>query len=169
MSACTNHGKTISAERNSRRNSTLTEGDCPTLRRIVSKDHRTAAQVIAELNIRLEDPVSTKTVRRELHKSHMHGRAAIAKPLITESNAQMRKRWCHDHKTGSSGNWKRARGMVRWAVLHAVPYIRKSLRLENEQGSLQSGMPGSVRRVKHGGCSVLVCLEILRYSIFLVP
>jgi hypothetical protein len=28
------------------------------------------------------------------------------------------------------------------SLLHAVPYIRKSLRLENTQGSLQSGIPG---------------------------
>jgi hypothetical protein len=28
--------------------------------------------------------VSTKTVRRELHTPNIHGRAAIAKPLITE-------------------------------------------------------------------------------------
>jgi hypothetical protein len=37
----------------------------------------------------LEDLVSTKTIRRErreLHKSNIHGRAAIAKSLITESN-----------------------------------------------------------------------------------
>jgi hypothetical protein len=53
----------------------------------------------AELNIHLEDPVSTKTNRRELHKSDIHGTAAIAKPLITENNPLMRKRWCHDHKT----------------------------------------------------------------------
>jgi hypothetical protein len=34
-----------------------------TLRRIVPKNHRTtAAQVTAEINIHLEDPVSTKTV-----------------------------------------------------------------------------------------------------------
>jgi hypothetical protein len=42
--------------------------------------------VTAELNIRLEDPVSTKSVRREIHKSNTHGRAVIAKSLITESN-----------------------------------------------------------------------------------
>jgi hypothetical protein len=47
---------------------------------------------IAELSIHHEDPVSTKTVRRELHKSNIHGRAAIAKPLITESHAQRLKR-----------------------------------------------------------------------------
>jgi hypothetical protein len=62
------------------------------LRSVVSKNHRTtAAQVTAELNIRLEDPVSTKTILHKLHKSNIHGRAAIAKLVITESNAQMRK------------------------------------------------------------------------------
>jgi hypothetical protein len=62
--------------------------------------------VIAERNIHLEDPVSTKTVQRELHKYNTHGWAATAKPLITESNAQMRKRWCHTMKHGhqTTGN-----------------------------------------------------------------
>jgi hypothetical protein len=88
-------------------------------------------------------PCFHKYARHELHKSNTHDRNAIAKPLITESNAQMRKRRCHGHKTLTSDNWKRARDMVRWVILHAVPYIRKSLRLENRQRSLQSGMPGS--------------------------
>jgi hypothetical protein len=108
MLAYRNHGKTISAERNSGRKSTLKERD-RTLRRIFLKSHRTAA----ELNIRLEEPVSTKTVHHELHKSNMHGRAAIVQTLISESNAQMGKRWCHDHKTWTSHNWKHACDMVR--------------------------------------------------------
>jgi hypothetical protein len=88
MSAYTDHGKTTSAKRNSGRKSTPTERDRLTLRRTVSKNCRTtAAQVTAELNIHLEELVSTKTVRRELHKSNIHGRVAIAKPLFTESNA----------------------------------------------------------------------------------
>jgi hypothetical protein len=92
MSAYTSHGKNISEE-NSGRKSTSTESDQRTLRRVVSKSHRTtAAQVTAELNIHHEDLVSTKTVQRDVHKSSIHGRAAIAKLLITESNAQMRKR-----------------------------------------------------------------------------
>jgi hypothetical protein len=41
----------------------LSERDCPTLKRIEFKNHRaTAAKVTAELNIHLEDPVSTKPV-----------------------------------------------------------------------------------------------------------
>jgi hypothetical protein len=49
--------------RDSGRKSTPTETDHYTLRRIAFKNHRTtAAQVTAELNIHLEDSVSTRTV-----------------------------------------------------------------------------------------------------------
>ena len=34
----------------------------------------------AELNDHIENPVSSKTVRRELHTAGFHGRAAIRKP-----------------------------------------------------------------------------------------
>jgi hypothetical protein len=68
MSAYTNHGKATSAGRNGGRKSTLTRKDHRTLRKTVLKNHRTTA---AELNIHREDPVSTKTVRLELHKSNL--------------------------------------------------------------------------------------------------
>ena len=56
MTAYTNHGKTSSAKRNSSRQPKLSERDCLTLKRIVSKNHRTAAvKVTAELSIHLED------------------------------------------------------------------------------------------------------------------
>jgi hypothetical protein len=116
-----------------------------------------------ELNIHLEDPVSTKAVRRELHKSNIHCRAAIPKPLITESNAEIRKRCRHDHKTCTSDNWKRVRDMGRWVLLHSFPYIRKYLRVANTQGSLQCGKSGSSSEILGG--SVMVSW----YSILLVP
>jgi hypothetical protein len=62
---------------------------------------------VTGLNIHPEDLVLTKTVRPELHRTNTHGRAAISKLLITENNAQMRKRWCHDHETWTLDNWKR--------------------------------------------------------------
>jgi hypothetical protein len=109
MSAFMNHGKTISAKRNSGRKSTLTEKDRRALRRIVSKNLRTTAcstrDRTAVLNTYLEDPFFTKTVRHELHKSNIHRSFAVANPLITESDAQMRKRWRHNHKTWISENW----------------------------------------------------------------
>jgi hypothetical protein len=85
----TNYGKTSLAERNSGRNPKRSEGDRRTLERTVSKNLiTTAPKVTAELSIHLEDPVSTKTVRRELHKSNIHGRATIAKILFTENNTK---------------------------------------------------------------------------------
>jgi hypothetical protein len=72
----------------------------------------TEAQVTAELNIHLEDHVSTKTVQRELHKCNFHDRAAIAKPLTTESNVQMHKHWHHKHKSWTSDNWNDDSDMV---------------------------------------------------------
>jgi transposase len=84
MSEYTNHGKTTSVKRNSGQKSTLTERDHCIVRRPISKNHRTTvAHMTAELNIHLEDPVSTKTVRHELHKSNIHHMDATAKPLIT--------------------------------------------------------------------------------------
>jgi hypothetical protein len=47
--------------------------------------------VTAAINIFHEDLVSTKTALGELHRFSSHGSAAIAKPLIAEGNAQMRK------------------------------------------------------------------------------
>jgi hypothetical protein len=70
------------------------------LKRTVSKNHRiAAAEVTGKLSFHLEDPTSTKTVRRELHKSNIRGRAAIAKNLITENHAKRGKSWSDDDKT----------------------------------------------------------------------
>ena len=101
MAAYTNHGKTSSATRTCDRKPKLIERDRRTLMRIVSKNDRTtAAKVTPELSIHLQVPV-----RRELHKSNIHGRTAIAKPLITENNAKRRKGWCDNHKIWTSDDW----------------------------------------------------------------
>jgi transposase len=93
MTAYTKYGKTSSAKRNSGRNPKLTDRDRRTLKRIVARKHKTtAAKVTAELNAHLSNTISTKTVRRELHKANIYGRAAIAKPLITEVNAKRRRK-----------------------------------------------------------------------------
>jgi transposase len=74
MSAYTNRGKATSAKRNGGRKLTVTERDRRILRRIVKTTQLPQQDRSAELNIHLEDPVSTKTVRRELHKSSQHPR-----------------------------------------------------------------------------------------------
>ena len=66
----------------------------------MSKNHRTtAAKVTTQLSIHLEDPIATKTVQRQLHKSNIHSRAASVKLLITENSANRQKICCDDHKT----------------------------------------------------------------------
>jgi hypothetical protein len=107
-----------------------------------------------------EDPVSTKTEGRELHKPNIHGRAAIAKPLITESNAEMRKRWCHDHKTRASGNRKRAHD-IRWVFPHAVTYGEHSRKPTIRNAWFQQW--------NTGGGSVMIWAAVSWYSILLVP
>jgi hypothetical protein len=119
-----NHGKTT-AKRSSGWKSALTERDRCTWRRIVSKNHRTTgAQVTAELNIHLEDPVSTKTVWCELHKS------VVGLQLLNLWLWKVMLRCINDGVTTikrehwATGN---VRDMVIWVILHSVPYIRKSL------------------------------------------
>jgi len=100
------HGKTSSAARNSGRKPKLSEKDRRTLKRIVSKNHRTtAAKVRQELDRQIEDTDCIKTARRQPHKSNIHGTAAFVKHLITEHTAKKRKRWCDDDKTWTSDEW----------------------------------------------------------------
>ena len=107
MTSHTNHGKTSSGTRNSGRKQKLSERYRRTSKRTLSRNRTTTrAKVTAELNIHLEDSVSTKTPRRELHKPNIHGKAVIVKPLISENNAKRRKRLCDDHKTWTSDDWK---------------------------------------------------------------
>jgi len=62
--AYTNHGKTSSATGNSGQNLKVNGRDHCSLKRIVSKNHRTTvAKVTAEFNIHLIDPVYTKSPR----------------------------------------------------------------------------------------------------------
>ena len=64
MTAYTNHGKTSSAKNNNGQKPKLSDRNHHTLKRIMSKNHRTtAAKMTAQLNIYLEDSVSTETVR----------------------------------------------------------------------------------------------------------
>jgi hypothetical protein len=65
MTTYTNHGRTLSAKKNSGRKPKLIERDCHALKRIVSINHRsTAAKVTAELNIHLENRFHKNSLMR---------------------------------------------------------------------------------------------------------
>jgi len=58
------------------------------LKRIVSENRRTAAaKVAADHSIHLEDRFHKNSLTRELNKSNIRGRTAVAQPPITESKA----------------------------------------------------------------------------------
>jgi hypothetical protein len=72
MVADTDHGKTSSAERNSGQLPKQSERDRCELRRIVPKNHRTAAaKVTAELNIHIADRYHKNSPTRA-HKFNTH-------------------------------------------------------------------------------------------------
>lgn len=86
MTANTYHGKMSSAKRNGGRKPKLSDRDRRTLKRIVSTNHRTTTvQGTVELNIHLEDPVSTKSVQREVHKSNIHDTAQFLNLWLLKS------------------------------------------------------------------------------------
>ena len=131
-----------------------------TLKRSVSKNHSTiAAKVTAKLNTHLENPVSTKTIGRELHKSNTHGTAGITEPLITENNAKRQKIWRDDHKTRTPDGWK----YVIWSD--------ESRCSQHQAGFIFGEGPGKpiilnawFQNVKNGGIFMKIWAEISWYS-----
>jgi hypothetical protein len=112
----------MTAKRNSGRKSKSTRRDRRTLRRILSKIYRTtAAQVTAEINVQLEEYVSTKHVCRELHKSDIHARAATANLSLLKVMLRCVNDGVTTIKPGRQANWNCARDIVRRVVLHAFP------------------------------------------------
>ena len=72
--------KTFSLKQNSGRKRNLSDRDRQTLTQIVRKDPKNIAlKITVELNNHLENLVSTKRIRKELHKAGFHRRAAIRK------------------------------------------------------------------------------------------
>ena len=73
--------KTSSRKQNSGRKRKLSDGDCRILTQIVRKNHvNKFPKITAELNDHLENPVCSKTVKRELNKAGFHSRGGIRKP-----------------------------------------------------------------------------------------
>jgi hypothetical protein len=122
----------------------------------------TAAKVTAELNNHLEDPVSSQIVQRELHKSNIHGTAAIAKHLSTENNAKRRKRWYDDHITRTPGDRK----YVVWSDESFFTLFPTSGRVCVWRTPKEAHNPECLvpPTAEHGGSSVTIWAAISWYS-----
>ena len=163
MTAYRRTEKTASDKHQRGRKCVLSDRDRRTLRRIVTKNKKTtAAKVTAELNVTLTNPVSTKTVRRELHKQGISGRAAIPKPLISDQNATKRTVWCRSHKTWTMEQWK----TVIWSDESTFTLFPTSGRVYVWRTPSQAYDPDCLLpRVKHGGGSIMVWAAISWYSV----
>lgn len=156
-------GKTSSAKHDSGRKTLLSDRDRRTLRRIVAaKKKTTASKVAAELNHGLQNPVSVRTVRRELHKQNIHGRAAITKPLVSPVNAKRRVKWCNDHKIWTSDQWKH----VIWSDESAFTLFPTTGRVYVWRTPREAYNPDClVPSVKHGGGSIMVWGAVSWFSV----
>ena len=82
MTAFEKKGKTSSLKQNSGRKRKVSDRDCWILMWSFRKDHKnTALKTTPELNEHLENPIYSKTVKRQLHKVRFHWRATIRKSL----------------------------------------------------------------------------------------
>jgi transposase len=160
--AYTMHGQTTSAKHNSGRKTILSDRDRRALKLIVAaKKQTTAMKITSELNSGLQNPVSSKTVRRELHKMKIHGRAAIAKPLVTAVNAKRRIQWCKDHKEWTLDQWKH----VMYSDESTYTLFPTTGRVYVWRTPSQAYDPDCLRpTVKHGGGSVTVWAVISWFS-----
>jgi hypothetical protein len=108
------------------------------------------------MNIHIEDPVSTKAVRRELTNQTSKVRLQLLNFRLLK---EMLRYVIDGVTTIKPGYQTTGNARVIWpdrVVLHAVPNIRKSLRSENTQGNLQSRMPGSKSESRERFCDGLV-------------
>ncbi|GFT21564.1 transposable element Tcb1 transposase [Trichonephila clavipes] len=86
MTALTKEGKMTSLKHNSGQKSKLADRDRRVLKHILTRKHtQSLSEITFEMNNHLQDPVSTKTVTRELQAANIYGRVAIRKPLTTGS------------------------------------------------------------------------------------
>ena len=74
MTAFEKKGKPSSLKQNSGKKQKLSVRDRQTLTQIVRKDHKnTTPKITAEFDDHLENPVSSKTIRRKQYKARFHG------------------------------------------------------------------------------------------------
>jgi len=108
--------------------------------------------------------VSTKTVWRELNKSNIRGRTAVAQPPITESKAGQLAKKDGVMIIKPDVSWLEINNLVRWVVLTVVHKIgRVNVWRTPKEACIPECLV--VSTVKHGGKSVLIWAAISWYSI----
>ncbi|GFU87673.1 transposable element Tcb1 transposase [Trichonephila clavipes] len=107
MTAYKKCGNVTSGKHNSGRKRKLTDRDKRVLTRIVArKREQSLSQITSEGNSYLRNPISARTVQRELHASNLYGRVGIRKPLVTARQALQLCQWCRTHRQWAPQQWQ---------------------------------------------------------------
>ncbi|GFT94846.1 transposable element Tcb1 transposase [Trichonephila clavipes] len=105
------------------------------------------------MNTHLLNPVSMRTIQRELHTANIHGRVAIRKPLVSGRNSAKRLQWCRDHLNWTQLQWEQ----VIWSNESSFTLLQTTGRVfvwRTSTGAFH--VVCLVPTVKHGGGSVMV-------------
>ncbi|GBC34519.2 IS630 family transposase [Rhizophagus irregularis DAOM 181602=DAOM 197198] len=78
-----------------------------TIHNIITKYHKTAEKMQKEFIESTGKEVSKSTVKRTLYEMGYHSRAALSKPLISESNRLIRLSWACERRSWTINDWKK--------------------------------------------------------------
>lgn len=147
-------GKTAADKSSCGRKKKLDERQRRHLKRLVLNDRRlSAVKIKAAVNATLNNPISTHTVRRELHGQNLYARAAIAKPLIKKANAEKRLRWCQERKSWTLEQWRK----IVYSDESTYTLFPTAGRIYVWRTPKEAYNPECLRpTVKHGGGSIMI-------------
>ncbi|GFW75897.1 long-chain-fatty-acid--CoA ligase 5 [Trichonephila clavipes] len=109
------------------------------------------------MNTHLLNPVSMKTIQRELHTANIHGRVAIRKPLVSGWNAAKRLQWCRDHLNWTRLQWQQ----IIWSDESSFTLFQTTGRVFVWRTPTEAfHVDCLVLTVKHGGGSVMIIFTL---------
>ncbi|GFX96488.1 transposable element Tc1 transposase [Trichonephila clavipes] len=154
MTAYKKCGNVTSGKHNSGRKRKLTDGNKRVLTRIVAqKRKQSLSQITSEVNSHLRNPISARTVQRELHASNLYGRVGIRKPLVTARHALQQRQWCRTHRQWTPQKWQQ----VIWSDESTFTQFQTTGRVYVWRTPKEAFAPECiVPTVKHGGGSLMV-------------
>ncbi|GFY11132.1 transposable element Tcb1 transposase [Trichonephila clavipes] len=154
MTAYRKCGNVTSGKHNSGRKRKLTDRDKRVLTRIVARKRKQSlSQITSEVNSHLRNPISARTVQRELHASNLYGRVGIRKLLVTARHALQRRQWCRTHRQWTPQQWQQ----VIWSDELTFTLYQTTGRVYVWRTPKEAFAPECiVPTVKHGGGSFMV-------------
>ncbi|GFW72113.1 transposable element Tc1 transposase [Trichonephila clavipes] len=153
MTAYNKCGNVTSGKHNSGRKRKLTDRDKRVLTRIVARKRKQSlSQITSEVNSHLRNPISARTVQRELHASNLYGRVGIRKPLVTARHALQRRQWCRTHRQWTPQQWQQ----VIWSDESTFTLFQTTGRVYVWRTPKEAFAPECiVLTFKHGGGSLM--------------